>query len=79
MLKIIFGTQNLASRRKEVIVSPSSEGIERQTRYLGLLAQRDLSRELVFGRIREVKNFISRGAKKTLKPENIVTNSLDGL
>ena len=48
VLKNFLGTQNLASRRKEVIVSPSSEGIERQTRYLGLLAQRDLSRELVF-------------------------------
>ena len=59
-----MGTQNLASRRKEVIVSPSSEGIERQTRYLGLLAQRDLSRELVFGKIREVYKNIFQGVKK---------------
>ena len=60
-------------------ISPSSDGVEIKTGYVGLPTRRDLSRRLVFRVIQETKiNFVAV-LKNTQFPENLVKNSLDGL
>ena len=52
VLKNLNRHQNMCSARLGEALSPSSEGVERKTGYLGLRTRRVLVRELIFGTVR---------------------------
>ena len=79
MLKIPNGRQKSRPAQLPVRISPSSDGVEIKTGYVGLPTRRVLSRRLVFRADRKRKIHFRRRTKNIQFPENIVKNSLDGL